>query len=404
MSDAVAPPALPLRTHGLRLTLLLSLLLGFASISTDLYLPALPTMGRSLGAAQGTLELTVSGYLLGFAIGQLFWGPLSDRLGRKLPLLLGVGIFVLGAAGCALSSDATQLIVWRIVQALGASAAVVLARAMVRDLFHRDEAARKLSTLMMIMGIAPMIGPSLGAQILTLSSWQMIFWLLVMVGFATALGVFRTDETLAVGQRAQQSLLQSFSVYLVHLRNWQLMAHAGILGFSAAGIFAYVAGSSFVFISYFGLSPQAYGFVFASGIVGIMLANALNRRIVGRFGSTRMVLVGTIIGAGAGLFLIVETLTGWGGIFGFGALLFVFVAMNGLVGANAIAGGLSSVTEGTGAASALLGCAQYGGGMMGSALIGFMANGTPVPMAVIIAGGSLAAVGCASYLARNAIH
>lgn len=401
MTEAAIQPLPVSRTHGLGLTLLLSLLLGFASISTDLYLPALPAMGRSLGAAQGTLELTVSGYLLGFAIGQLFWGPLSDRFGRKRPLLVGVAIFVLGAAGCALATDATQLIGWRIVQALGASAAVVLARAMVRDLFHRDEAARKLSTLMMIMGIAPMIGPSLGAQILALSSWHMIFWLLVGVGFATTLGIFRTSETLAPAGRTQQSLLQSFSVYLVHLRNRRLMAHAGILGFNAAGVFAYVAGSSFVFISYFGLAPTAYGMVFASGIVGIMLANAVNRRLVGRFGSNRMLLAGTMIGATAGLLLIVETMTGWGGIIGFGALLFVFVAMNGLVGANAIAGGLSCATEGTGAASALLGCAQYGGGMLGSGLIGILANGTPVPMAVIIACGAATAVGCTGYLART---
>ena len=401
MTDAAVQPLPVSRTHGLGLTLLLSLLLGFASISTDLYLPALPAMGRSLGAAQGTLELTVSGYLLGFAIGQLFWGPLSDRFGRKRPLLVGVAIFVLGAAGCALATGAMQLIGWRIVQALGASAAVVLARAMVRDLFHRDEAARKLSTLMMIMGIAPMIGPSLGAQILALSSWHMIFWLLVGVGFATTLGIFRTPETLAPVGRTQQSLLQPFAVYLVHLRNRRLMAHAGILGFNAAGIFAYVAGSSFVFISYFGLGPTAYGLVFASGIVGIMLANAVNRRLVGRFGSNRMLLAGTLMGAAAGLLLIVETMTGWAGIFGFGALLFVFVAMNGLIGANAIAGGLSSVTKGTGAASALLGCAQYGGGMLGSALIGILANGTPVPMTAIVAGGGLAAVGCAACLARK---
>src|SRR5690606_34716004 len=139
--------------NGIGLTILLSLLLGFASISTDLYLPALPSMGESLGASQGMLELTVSGYLLGFSFGQLFWGPLSDRYGRKLPLLCGLIIFIIGAAGCALSTDAWQMIGWRVVQAIGASSAVVLARAMVRDLFAGDQAARMLSTLMMIMGM-----------------------------------------------------------------------------------------------------------------------------------------------------------------------------------------------------------------------------------------------------------
>ena len=135
-------PAAGTSTHrGVWLTALLSLLLGFASISTDLYLPALPSMGASLGASQGQLELTVSGYLLGFSLGQLFWGPVSDLYGRKAPLLMGIAIFVIGAAGCALATGPFEFIGWRIVQALGASAAVVLGRAMVRDLFERDEAA-----------------------------------------------------------------------------------------------------------------------------------------------------------------------------------------------------------------------------------------------------------------------
>lgn len=299
---------------------------------------------------------------------------------------MGVAVFVHGAAGCALSLDPAQLIGWRIVQALGASAAVVLARAMVRDLFDHDAEARKLSTLMMIMVIAPLIGPSLGAQIPSWSSWHMIFRLLVAVGLATALGIMRTPEILAPAQRCSHSLAQSFAVYLEHLSNRRLMAHAGILGFNAAGIFAYVAASSFIFIDCFGLAPAAYGLVFASGIVGIMLANAVNTRLVGRFGSPRMLLAGTVIGACASLLLVVQTTTSWGGIGGFSALLFVFIAMSGLIGANAIAGDLSAASEGTGAASALLGCAQYGGGMLGSALISLHANGTPQPMALIILG------------------
>lgn len=395
-------PAAGTSTHrGVWLTALLSLLLGFASISTDLYLPALPSMGASLGASQGQLELTVSGYLLGFSLGQLFWGPVSDLYGRKAPLLMGIAIFVIGAAGCALATGPFEFIGWRIVQALGASAAVVLGRAMVRDLFERDEAARVLSTLMMIMGIAPLLGPSIGAQILAISSWHHIFWTLVAIGLFTMVGVSRTAESLPAARRSHVTLRAAFRVYGEHLRNTRLMAYAAVLGCFAAGVFAYVAGSSFVFIEYYSLPPEAYGLVFAAGIVGIMLANATNRRLVNRVGSDRMMLIGTVIGFAAALGILLQVATGWGGVFGFGAGLFVFVAMNGLVGANAIAGGLSSVGHGAGSASALLGFAQYGGGMLGSALVGAFADGTPMPMAVIIAAGTLCAIGFVLIVARR---
>lgn len=387
--------------RGIWLTVLLSVLLGFASISTDLYLPALPTMGESLGASQGTLELTISGYLLGFSFGQLFWGPVSDRFGRKGPLLAGIAIFIIGASGCALSTGAWQMIGWRIVQALGASAAVVLGRAMVRDLFDREEAARTLSTLMMIMGVAPMLGPSIGAQILAFSSWHFIFWTLALIGLLTLFGVGRTAESLPSGQRDTGGLVRAFANYGQHLRNPRLMAYAGALGFFGAGVFAYVAGSSFVFIEFYSLSPNVYGLIFASGIVGLMLANAVNRRLVTRFGSERMLLTGTLVGATAGLVLLMQTWTGWGDLPAFAAALFIFVTMNGLIGANAIAGGLASVRHGAGSAAALLGFAQYGGGMIGSALIGIMANGTPMPMALIIAVGAVAATGCSLILLRD---
>jgi len=377
--------------RGVWLTVLLSALLGFASISTDLYLPAMPSMGLSLGATQGQLELTISGYLLGFAFGQLFWGPVSDRFGRKVPLMLGIAIVVLGAAGCALSTDAVQLIASRIVQALGASAGVVLGRAMVRDLFHKDEAARMLSTLMLIMGVAPMLGPSVGAQILAFSSWHYIFWSLVAIGITTFLGVARTAESLPNSARSGGTLVEAFTAYGHHLRNPRLMAYAAIMACFGAGVFAYVAGSSFVFIEHYGLAPASYGLIFASGIGGIMLSNTLNLQFVARIGSDRMMLLGTSIAAVAGIAILVIASTGWGGWLGLAAALFVYIGMNGLIGANTIAGGLSSVDQGTGSASALLGFAQYGGGMVGSALVSTFANGTPWPMALIICVGTLCA-------------
>ncbi|KKB12527.1 hypothetical protein VE25_06220 [Devosia geojensis] len=387
--------------HGPWLTALLSLLLGFASISTDLYLPALPTMSVALGADRGTLELTVSSYLLGFSLGQLFWGPVSDRYGRKLPLLCGLAIFIAGAAGCALSTGAWRLVGWRVVQALGASAAFVIGRAMVRDLFDRNDAARMLSTLMMIMGIAPLLGPTIGAQILAISSWQYISWSLVGMRAVTFAAVCRLAEPLPPARREHGALLGKFATYLEHLRNPALMLYAGILGFSAAGLFAYVAGSAFVFIQFYGLSAEVYGLVFASSIVGIMLANAVNRRLLPRYGSDRLMLAGAICGGVAAFFVALLAWTGWGGMAAFLVALWFFVAMGGMIGANAVAGGLTSVVKGTGSASALLGCAQYGGGMIGAGLVSALSQGTPAPLGLVVLMSSLAAGACAIAIARR---
>jgi DHA1 family bicyclomycin/chloramphenicol resistance-like MFS transporter len=176
--------------HALRINLLLSVLLAFASISTDLYLPAMPTMATALGASQEQMQYTISAFLIGFSLGQLFWGPVGDRFGRRMPIAVGLVLFVLGSAGCALSANVQQLIGFRVLQALGACASVVLARAIVRDLYDRNQAARVLSTLMTIMAIAPLIGPSVGGLVLRVAPWQAIFWLLVLIGFATLVGLF----------------------------------------------------------------------------------------------------------------------------------------------------------------------------------------------------------------------
>ncbi len=378
----------------LRLTIILACLLAFASISTDLFLPALPAMGEALGAGEGTLNLTISSYLLGFGFGQLFWGPISDRFGRKGPITIGVAVFILGSAGCALSTSAEQIIGWRVVQALGASASVVLARAMVRDLYDRDDAARRLSTLMTVMAIAPLVGPSIGAQIMALASWRAIFWVLVAFGILTAFAVATLPESLPGTHRQSASLKSVASGYRDLLRNRVLFAHSGAIGFFYAGIFATIAGAPFAFISYHGLSPDLYGIVFASGIIGLMAANTANARLVLRLGSERMLLIGVSGASIAGLLAVVVALMDLGGATGLAAALFVFTACNGFILANAVAGALSSVQTRAGAAAALVGAFQYGGGMVGAAMVSALANETPVAMAIVMAIGGVGSLLC----------
>ena len=214
--------------HGWRVLGILSALMGFASISTDLYLPAMPAMGRSLGADAGTVAWTVSGYLIGFSLGQLLWGPISDRHGRRLPVAIGLVLFVIGSAGCALAGNVWAMIGWRVVQAVGACAGVVLARAMVRDLFEGDRAAQMLSTLMIVMAIAPLLGPIVGGQILALAGWRAIFWTLVGVGLATLAALFTLPETLPAQRRSREPLARALARY------GELLLHRPLLGYAGA--------------------------------------------------------------------------------------------------------------------------------------------------------------------------
>lgn len=370
---------------------LLSVLMAFAAISTDLFLPAIPRMSVALGATQGALELTISGYLIGFSIGQLFWGPIGDRFGRRIPVAIGLVIFILGSAGCALATDAVQLIGWRVVQALGACASVVLSRAMVRDLYPRDRAARVLSTLMTIMAIAPLLGPTVGAQILAFSSWQAIFWTLVAIGLVTLAGLFTLPESLPADRRNAEPLGKAFAAYGALLGNRRLMAYAATTGFFYSGTFAYIASSSFAFIDYHQLSPQTFALLFAVGIVGIMATNQLNARLVSRLGSDRMLLIGTVGAAATGLSVALVATSGLGGWLGLAIATWLFVAMNGLIIANAISGAMADFPLRAGAVSALLGAIQYGSGVLGSAASSLFSNGTPGPMSWVIA---VSGVGC----------
>jgi MFS transporter, DHA1 family, multidrug resistance protein len=356
---------------------ILSTLMGFGSISTDLYLPALPMMARALGTGAGQVELTISGYLIGFSLGQLLWGPIGDRYGRRLPVAVGLLLFSLGAAGCALSSTAWEMIGWRVVQAVGASAGVVLARAMVRDLYPGARAAQMLSTLITIMAVAPLLGPLAGGQILALGSWRAIFWLLVAVGLATCAALFTLPETLPAEGRTREPLGRVFTGYGALLRDRAVLAYAAAGGLFYLGIYAYIAGTPFAYISYYGVPAGLYGLLFGASIAGIMATNLLNARLAVRLGSDRLLGLGAGVAALGGCAAAVAGMTGWGGLFGLVVPLLLYCAASGLIVANSIAGALAHQAARAGSVSALVSAMQYGVGIVGSALVGAFADGTP---------------------------
>lgn len=376
---------------GLPILVFLSVLMGFASISTDFYLPAMPAMQHDLHSNASSMEYTISGYLIGFSLGQLFWGIASDRYGRKMPLAAGLILFIIGSAGCALSHTVVTAIFWRIIQAVGACASVVIARAIVRDLYTGTQAVRLLSLLMTIMGIAPLLGPMIGGQIEHFFGWRSIFWLLTVIGFVTLGALWIMPETLALQKRQVSSWLNAFQRYGTLLKHRKIVALAGICGFFYLGTFAYVAATPFVYINYYHVPVRSYGFIFGVGILGIMATNLINRRLISRFGTLTLLKAGVYIAFGAATMLCVTSYTGWGGLIGLVVPLFIFFSMTGFIVANAIGLAMQDFLHEAGVVSAFIGSIQYGGGILGSAMVGYFANGTPWTLGWVT---GLSAMGC----------
>lgn len=378
-----------------RVLAVLATLMGFASISTDLYLPAMPAMGRALGADAGAMELTVSGFLIGFSLGQLLWGPIGDRFGRRGPVAVGLVLFVLGSIGCATAGSASSIVAWRVLQAIGASAGVVLGRAMVRDLYEGPRAAQMMSTLIVVMAIAPLLGPIVGAEILVHAGWRAIFWALVAIASATLLALGSIPETLPEARRNREPLLGAFFAYGPLLRRRRMLGYAGAGAFFYAGVYAYIAGTPFAFMVHHHVPETVYGVLFAAGILGIMAANTANARLVRRFGVDRLLVGGTAVAAVAGVIVAVDAFGDVGGLWGLVLPLFAFVSTSGFIVANSITGALADFPHRAGAVSALVGAIHYGAGIFGSALVGLLADGSPWPMGAIIAVCGLGSVACA---------
>ena len=372
----------PVKTTGLVFILILSALMAFTSLSTDIYLPAMPVMANEL---QGNVELTITGFLVGFCIAQLIWGPISDHLGRRIPLVIGMALFVIGSIGCALSTDITQIVFWRVFQALGACTGPMLARAMIRDLFSRTRAAQMLSTLTIVMAIAPIVGPLLGGQMIKFASWHAIFWLLAVIGILMLCSLYWLPETLPPERRVKASIRGAFETYYTLLSNRSFMRFTLSLTFYYVAAYAFITGSPFVYISWFHIDPQHYGWLFAINIVGVMSMSAVNRRLVQRYPLETLLKRAVGVATLAALALAMGTKLNVGGVILIVATVFVFFSMNGIIAATATAAALDSAPHAAGSASALIGALQYGSGIISSLLLALFRDGTPWTMGWIIA-------------------
>ena len=386
-----------------RLIVLLAALTAFGPLSIDLYLPSLPLIAADLGAQEAGIQLTISVFLAGLCLGMLFYGPLSDRFGRRPLLLFGISLYVAASLGCALASSAESLLLYRFLQALGGAAAAVLARAVVRDLFPLTEAAKVFSLMHLVTMLATLVAPLLGSYLMLLAGWRSLF--LLLLAFASvclALVAFNLPESHPLQQRGA-SLGQVFRAYGQMLRAPVALGFILCMGLSFAGMFAFITASPFVYIEYFGVSPQHYGGLFALNIAGVILATLLNARLVSRFGAQRMLKGGTAIVALAGIALALVGGLGLGGLPAVVICILFYVSVTGLIGANCLASLLAHFPQQAGAAAGLAVSLQFGLGMVFSGLVGVLHDGTAVPMSLLMGasgGGCLVAFRLASRSVR----
>jgi DHA1 family bicyclomycin/chloramphenicol resistance-like MFS transporter len=373
------------RLQRFELTIILGALTAFAPMAIDMYLPALPALEVAFAADTAAIQRTLAVFFLGYAVGQAFYGPLLDRFGRKRPLYAGLAVFVLASLGCAVAPSVEAFTALRLLQALGACAGVVAARAMVRDLFEPIEAARMFSALILVMGAAPILAPLAGGYVLVHLGWPAIF--LVLAGFGLAcLGAarFRLRETHRSPARALM-LGAIIAEYARLAADRRFLGPALTGGLCLAGLFAYIPSAPFVFITLHGVPPEDFGWIFGANAVGYVAGAQISGRIVRRFGPGAIAARGVVVMAGAALCLMAAAATGVGGTAGLIVPLFVGITALGFVLPNAAALAMAPFGHVAGYASALLGCLQFGLGAMASTLVGLIHDGTAMPMATIFA-------------------
>jgi DHA1 family bicyclomycin/chloramphenicol resistance-like MFS transporter len=372
---------------GVRFIILLGLLDAFGPLGIDMYLPAFPQIERDLKAQGGGMQLTLSLFLAGLAIGQLICGPISDRVGRRRPLLYGSAAFAVSCVVCAFARSIEALILARFVMGLAGATGMVIARAVVRDSFEEAESSRIYSMLMLVIGIAPIVSPSVGGWLMGFGGWGSIFWALAgfacLCGVAVALGL---PETHPLEHRTTHSVAELGSRYGEMIVDRRFMGYAAPVSLALGMIFAYVASAPSLFMQFYGLSPNAFSLLFASNAVGLIGAAQVNRWLTRRYDTHVLLRAASLVNAGACLLLPVLAWTGAGGFPAFFANIFLCLATVGLILPNATAAAMAPFPHQAGTASALLGTLQFAVGAATGAIVGFFHDGTGLPMALTIAG------------------
>jgi MFS transporter, DHA1 family, multidrug resistance protein len=366
---------------------MLGALTALGPLTIDMYLPALPTITGELLTTSATVQLTLTGTLLGLGLGQLVIGPLSDRFGRRRPLLAGAAVHMFASLLCIVAPNVTVLGGLRVLQGLGAAAGAVIAMAIVRDLYTGRAAATLLSRLILVMGAAPVLAPTLGAWVLAFTSWRGVFAVLALYSLLLLpIAARALPETLPPHRRQTSGVMGTLRTYRGLLRDRTFVGLVLVAGLAMSAVMSYVSGASFVFQEQFGLNQQQFGLAFSSGAIWLILASQLNPVLLRRFEPRQLLLGAIAMATAASLLLVAVASSGVGGLFGMMVPLWLVLLAVGFGLPNAPAVALSRHGETAGTAAALLGATQFGVGALVSPLVGVLGNNAAA-MSATIAGG-----------------
>lgn len=385
--ESAGPPS---RT---RMIIVLGLLVALGPLTIDMYLPALPKIAEELSVSSSVAQLTLTGTLAGLAIGQLVIGPLSDSLGRRKPLFAGIVLHMVASLLCLFAPNITVLGIARGLQGMGAAAGMVVAIAVVGDLYKDNAAATVMSRLMLVLGVAPVLAPSLGAAVLLHGSWHWVFAALVVVAAALlVMAVLALPETLPVDHRRPLKVKGIAATYLELVRDVRFVILVVVAALGMSGLFAYIAGASFVLQGRFGLDQTAFALVFGAGAIALIGTTQCNVILLKRFTPQQIMVWALVASSVFGLVFVALAAARIGGVFGFVIPVWAILAAMGLVIPNAPAVALTRHPDAAGTAAALLGAVQFGGGAAIAPVVGVLGN-DELAMAVVMASGVIIALG-----------
>lgn len=384
----------------LRIILILGALSAFGPLAIDFYLPAFPAMAAAFGTDEKHIQLTLAAYFLGLSIGQLAYGPVADRFGRRIPLLTGVGLFTLASVACAYAPSLEWLIGARFVQALGGCAGMVISRAVVSDKCDAVGSAKVFSQLMLVMGLAPILAPMLGGLLVNLYGWQSIFIGLTLFSALAATAVALWLPESLPPHMPRQPLSGALRQYGRLLGDWVFLGHALTGGIAMAGMFAYIAGSPFVFIKLYGVPAEHFGWLFGTNAAGFILVAQLNARLLSKRGPAFLLVRAVWVYLVAGLSLLGVCSLQPAHLWPLLVPLFVCISSLGCIIPNASACAMNGQGARAGSASAMLGCLQFSVAAGSAALVAALHDGTAVPMALVISLCGLLVVGTAMLTRR----